>query len=45
MIDIDEMYILQANDENAIDENGNLLVATSEGVEVVMAGDIHVRPA
>lgn len=28
-----------------IDENGNLLVATSEGVEVVMAGDIHVRPA
>lgn len=27
-----------------IDENGNLLVATSEGVEVVMAGDIHVRP-
>lgn len=28
-----------------IDENGNLLVATPEGVEVVMAGDIHVRPA
>ena len=28
-----------------IDENGNLLVATPDGVEVVMAGDIHVRPA
>lgn len=28
-----------------IDENGNLLVAMPEGVEVVMAGDIHVRPA
>jgi BirA family biotin operon repressor/biotin-[acetyl-CoA-carboxylase] ligase len=27
-----------------IDENGNLLVATPEGVEVVLAGDIHVRP-
>ena len=27
-----------------IDENGNLLVDTAAGTEVVMAGDIHVRP-